>query len=57
MNLIVALLLVLLAAWLLGLGTVVHFNGALYVAGGLQTLLLILVIAALLAMVVRRGRI
>ncbi|HEX6508012.1 MAG TPA: hypothetical protein VF221_10300 [Chloroflexota bacterium] len=55
-NLVLLLLVVLLVAWLLGLGQVVHFNAALYVAGGLQTLLIVLVIVALLALVFRRVR-
>lgn len=53
MVLVLALLVVLLIAWVLGLGQVVHFNATLHVGGGLETLIVVLLVFALLAMLFR----
>lgn len=56
MNLVAALLLVLVLAWLLGIGHMVHFSATLQAGGGLQTLLVLVLIAALVTMLFRSRR-
>jgi hypothetical protein len=53
MALLVALVLILLLAWLLGLGNVVHLDATIHVGGGLQTLLIIVVVVVLCFALVR----
>jgi hypothetical protein len=56
MNLVLALVLILVLAWLLGIGHFVQFNASIHLAGGLQTLIVIVLVVALLVMLAGRGR-
>jgi hypothetical protein len=54
MSLVLALLVVLVILWLLGFGRFVHFNTTLHLQANFHTLLVVVLILAVLALVVRR---
>jgi hypothetical protein len=54
MAIILAVLVVLVLLWLLGLGHLVHINTTLHLAGNFRTILMVVLVLAVLALVLRR---
>jgi hypothetical protein len=54
MSLVLALLVLIVILWLLGVGKYVHFNADIHLGGGLHTILIIVLVVALLALLLRR---